>query len=179
MQESKSRSTIRSAPAANESRIFELVKQKDKALAEYAARMEQKARELEFLVRELNQRNEELSNGLAVLRLYQAMFENEPAGIVGADREGRIIQFNTSAVRFFGVGLHALRLQHVSSLTLQGVGGEPPSLGELFAKTLASGEEGSLLVKAQSGRLRVSCHRLEDISGLRGVVFRVISLDEK
>lgn len=154
----------------SESRVFELVKQKDRALAEYAERMEQKARELESLVQELNRRNEELGNGMAVLRLYQLMFENEPAGIIGVDREGRIIQFNSAAVRFFGVGLHALRLRHVSSLTL------PESefdFESLFDETIDEAGDVEREARCESGAVRVRCYRLDDPSGLRGVVFRV------
>jgi PAS domain-containing protein len=158
------------AAPGTDSRIFELVKQKDKALSDYAERMEQKARELETLVKELNARNEELGNGMAVLRLYQLMFENEPAGILGVDREGRIIQFNSAAVRYFGVGLHALRLQHVSALRL---GGSEVDFEALFEETIDAESDVVRDVEASQGALQIRCYRLDDPSGLRGVVFRV------
>lgn len=158
-----------------ESRIFELVKQKDRALDEYAARMEQKARELEALVQELNRRNEELSNGMAVLRLYQMMFENEPAGIVGVDKEGRVIQFNSSALRYFGLQLHSMRLQHVSGLTLDEQHGESPDLGALFERAMGDGDG---RVETSAGDISIRCYRLEDVTGLRGVVFRASGLPE-
>lgn len=165
------------APAAcSESRVFELVKQKDKALSEYAERMEQKARELENLVQELNRRNEELGNGMAVLRLYQLMFENEPAGILGVDREGRIIQFNSAAVRFFGVGLHALRLRHVGALALPGA---DIDFEEMFEDTIDGDGDVEQDATATCGRVHLRCYRLDDPSGLRGVVFRVTEIHDK
>ena len=162
------------ASTCNESRVFELVKQKDKALSEYAERMEQKARELEDLVQTLNRRNEELGNGMAVLRLYQLMFENEPAGMVGIDREGRIVQFNSAAVRYFGVGLHALRLQQVTELRLPG---SDLDCEALFEQTIDASEDVVEETTANGERLRLRCYRLDDPSGLRGVVMRISPAD--
>ncbi len=162
------------ASTCSESRVFELVKQKDKALSEYAERMEQKARELEDLVQTLNRRNEELGNGMAVLRLYQLMFENEPAGMVGIDREGRIVQFNSAAVRYFGVGLHAMRLQQVGDLRLPG---SDLDCEALFEQTIDASEDVVEETTANGERLRLRSYRLDDPSGLRGVVMRISPAD--
>lgn len=153
-----------------DSRLFELVKKKDKALSEYAERMEQKARELEAMVTQVNRRNEELANGMAVLRLYQLMFENEPAGIVGIDRDGRVIQFNSAAVRYFGVGLHALRLQHLSGLVLPG---SDLDFEELFEAAVDADEDVVVDSTCEQGPVNVRAYRLDDPTGLRGVVIRV------
>lgn len=159
-----------------DSRIFELVKHKDKALAEYSERMEQKAHELERLVQELNSRNEELANGMAVLRLYQMMFENEPTGILGMDNEGRVIQFNSAAVKFFGVGLHAIRLRPVSELKVDGA--EDFDFEELFEKTIDSDSDVTDVIKMKDTVLELRCYRLDDASGLRGIVMRINPADK-
>ncbi|MHC4870582.1 MAG: PAS domain-containing protein [Planctomycetota bacterium] len=154
-----------------DSRMFELVKHKDKALSEYSDRMEQKAHELERLVQELNSRNEELANGMAVLRLYQMMFENEPTGILGMDKDGRIIQFNSAAVKYFGVTLHAMRLRPVGELKVEG--SEVFDFEELFEKAIDSDTDVVEQIKVGEDLLELCCYRLDDASGLRGIVMRI------
>ncbi len=154
-----------------DSRIFELVKHKDKALTEYSERMEQKARELESLVQELNSRNDELANGMAVLRLYQMMFENEPTGIVGMDKDGRVIQFNSAAVKYLGVSLHSLRLRSIGELRVEGA--EDFDFEDLFERAIDSDEDVLSEFVVADKTINLRCYRLDDPAGLRGIVMRI------
>lgn len=156
--------------------LTELIHMKEHVLNQYASLMEQQMKDSEETARQLNLRNEELENSMAVLQLYQMIFENEPAGIIGVDRQSRIIQFNSSAIRYFGVGLHALRLQQVSQLRLEGVAdAEQPDFQAMFQHVIESQSDASLRVSADMGRIYVRCYRLEDAGGLRGVVIRAIA----
>ena len=113
---------------------------------------------------------------MAALRLYQLMFENDPNGLVGVSPEGMIIQFNSSAIRFFGYDLHKLRMQDVSGLELPGA---DLDIKVIFEEALEGGESDPVECEQQGRRLRITCYRLEDIRGERGVVFRVSELQEK
>ena len=146
------------------------------ALARYAEAVEDRLRDNETLLHELQQRSEEQENIVCALQLYQAIFENEPAAIVGIDANGRIIQFNASAIRLFGVELHALHFQDVAALRLEGVAdADQPDFGAIWRTAMTSRSDTSLRIPADVGRLFVRCYRLEDISGVRGAVVRVIA----
>lgn len=112
---------------------------------------------------------------MAALRLYQLMFENDPNGLVGVSPEGFIIQFNSSAIRFFGYDLHKLRMQDISGLSLPGA---ELDLRAVFEATMEKGESAPVECRSENRRLRVTCFRLEDIRGQRGAVFRVTELAE-
>jgi PAS domain S-box-containing protein len=101
------------------------------------------------------------------------MFENDPHGLVGVAPGGEIIQFNSSAIRFFGYDLHKLRMQPISRLELPGT---EVKMDELFATAMKDGEAGPVECEQSGRRVRVSCYRLEDIRGRRGVVFRLSDL---
>ncbi|MHC4883529.1 MAG: hypothetical protein ACYTGH_00440 [Planctomycetota bacterium] len=156
--------------------LFELIKVKDRALNDSSRRMEQKALELESLVQELNQRAQEQENNLAVLRLYQLIFENEPTAILGCDREGSLIQFNAAAVRYFGVGLHAALLGPVGKLKLP----DAPDFDfeEVFQEALQGRVDLKHEIQCGKQKVFLRAYRLDDGMILRGVILRLSELDE-
>ncbi|GAF71357.1 unnamed protein product, partial [marine sediment metagenome] len=101
------------------------------------------------------------------------MFENDPNGLIGVGSEGLIVQFNSSAIRFFGYDLHKLRMQEVFALALPGA---EVDLKAIFDETMEKGESQPVDCDQEGRRIRVSCFRLEDIRGQRGAVFRVSEL---
>ena len=149
---------------------MELLRQKNQQLEASSQELEKKAQDAEKAARDLAFKNEELTNSLAALRLYQLMFENDPHGLVGVDPGGIIIQFNSSAIRFFGYDLHKLRLQHISGLKLPGT---DVDVEAIFQQALKGGESHPTDCRQEGRRVRVACFRLEDIRGQRGVVFRL------
>ena len=158
-----------------QARLAELLRQKNQQLEAAAGETQRKAREAERVAHELGLKNEELLNSLAALRLYQLMFENDPSGLVGVAADGSIIQFNSSAIRFFGYDLHKLRLQPIAELSLPGT---DVNIAEVFAETMKHGEVGPLDCVQEGRRVRLSCFRLEDIRGQRGAVFRLSEVRE-
>jgi PAS domain-containing protein len=132
--------------------------------------LKEKNRQLEESVAALEEKNEEITNNIAALRLYQLIFENEPAGLLGVDPSGRIIQFNSSAIRFFGVDLHHLRLEDVGRLGIEGV---DVDLRKLFRAAIEHGESPTVEFEREGRPIYLSCFRLEDIRGCRGAVLRV------
>jgi PAS domain S-box-containing protein len=108
---------------------------------------------------------------MAALRLYQLMFESEPNGLLGVSSEGQIIQFNSSAIRFFGYDLHKMRMQEISELAMPGAG--DVNLKALFDEAMTKGEATQVECRQQDRRLRIDCFRLEDFHGQRGAFFRI------
>ncbi len=107
---------------------------------------------------------------MAVLRLYQLMFEGDPNGLVGVSPEGLIVQFNSSAIRFFGYDLHKMRMQNVADLQMPDT--TDVDLKALFDEAMKSDESAVAECTQKDRPVRISCYRLEDIRGERGVVFR-------
>jgi PAS domain S-box-containing protein len=136
----------------------------------FLAQAKSKAEDAERIANQLAAKNEELLNSMAALRLYQLMFENDPHGLVGVSAEGLIVQFNSSAIRFFGYDLHKLRMQEVSGLELPG---SDVKLRLLFDQAMARGESDHVETDQENRRVCISCYRLEDIRGQRGAVFRL------
>ena len=155
---------------------MELLREKNKQLEAKSDQLELKAQEAEKAAGEISAKNDELLNSMAALRLYQLMFENEPNGLVGVDPEGLIVQFNSSAIRFFGYDLHKLRMQDISGLKLPGTEAD---LQAIFDEAMKEGEARPVDCQQEGRKLRLSCFRLEDIRGQRGAVFRVSELHEE
>ncbi len=153
-----------------------MLQKKNTELEESHEQLEAKAAEAQKAAETLAVKNDELINSMAVLRLYQLMFENEPHGLVGVDPDGLIVQFNSSAIRFFGYDLHKLRMQSLAGLSLPGTSLD---LEALFAQAMKEGQSGHVECQQEGRRLQVSCYRLEDIRGQRGAVFRVSELQDK
>lgn len=163
----------KSGGGPGQARLAELLRQKNQQLEADAEEKASQAREAAKAARELAAKNEEVINSLAALRVYQLMFENDPHGLVGVAPEGEIVQFNSSAIRFFGCDLHKLRMQHISRLKLPDT---DVGILDLFEKAMKDGEAGPVDCDQAGRQVRVSCYRLEDIRGCRGVVFRLSDL---
>jgi len=155
--------------------LMELLRQKNQQLEVFARETEKNAQEAGRVAMELGLKNEELVNSIALLRLYQLMFEDDPHGLVGVSPDGTIVQFNSSAIRFFGYDLHQLRLQHVSGLALPGT---DLNIEEIFNQAMKDGQAAPVDCRQGERRVRVSCFRLEDIRGQRGAVFRLAEVRE-
>ena len=156
-----------------QSRLMDLLREKNKQLEADQQELHKRAAEVQESADELAAKNEQLVNSMAALRLYQLMFENDPNGLIGVSPEGMIVQFNSSAIRFFGYDLHKLRLQDVSGLALPGT---DLDLKAIFETALEKGESEPVECQQEDRRGRLTCYRLEDIRGRRGVVFRVSEL---
>lgn len=84
--------------------VVKLLKQKDEMLGDLHEDLEEKNRRLESFVTELQAKNEELQLWITSLRLYQDIFENEPALMIGVNKEGKIVLYNKATTDYFGDG---------------------------------------------------------------------------
>src|SRR5207249_10086945 len=71
-----------------DSGVFKLLKTKNEQLEEQRE--------------ELRQSVEQLSLWMSTLRLYQEIFENEAAAMVGVNRDGKVVLFNRTAPQMLG-----------------------------------------------------------------------------
>lgn len=100
-------------------KIIEVMKQKDKKLEDYALELEEKNEKLQSVVEELQGKNAELETWVTVLKLYQDIFQTDESAMIGIDVEKNIIQFNRSAVGFFGSQLEGALLHPVESVGIE------------------------------------------------------------
>jgi PAS domain S-box-containing protein len=152
-------------------RFTRLIRKKNMEIEESHEELKAKVVEIQNSADELRAKNDELTNSMAVLRLYQLMFESDPNGLIGISSEGLIVQFNSSAIRYFGYDLHKMRMQNIAELKMPHADVDV-DLHAVFSEALRSGESARTECRQQNKQVSISCFRLEDIRGERGVVFR-------
>ncbi|MDQ7779374.1 MAG: hypothetical protein RDV41_06650 [Planctomycetota bacterium] len=154
------------------SKVLELLKQKDATLERNATELEEKNVKLEAMVAELKGKNEELQNWLAAQRLFRAIFDSEPSAMIGLDKDARILQVNTSAIRRFGEGLRFLMFEPVESLPTTAVGRIP--VGQMVREVLADGKQREAEFEKSPGRKeKVVVYGLASGPDVRGVIVRI------
>lgn len=152
-------------------RVLKLVKQKDQALQQYSKELELTNQRLQRTVEELQQKNMELETGLATLRLYQEIFDNEPTAMIGLDKEGRIIQYNAAAVGVIGEQIHHHLLQEVSSLALENF---HPDIPAIVTATLQSGKHNERKFRRDGDEFTASAFALLGLEGeVRGAALKI------
>lgn len=160
------------APDGPGSRVLQLVRQKDQTLGVYARQLEEKAERLEESLEEMRKKNLELNHWLAALKLYQEIFENEPAAIVGFDPDRNVMHYNRAAVECFGEAIHASILNDVLGLPLaEKVGPELPALVQEAMEAQAPRER---MIRNGDQEFHALVFPLLGESGLRGGVMRVM-----
>jgi PAS domain S-box-containing protein len=161
---------LRSQGGGADRRLTQLIRKKDLAIEESHEELKSKAAEAQSAAEQLAIKNEELTNSMAALRLYQLMFENDPNGLLGVSPEGHIVQFNSSAIRFFGYDLHKMRMRNVADLEMPETSGV--NLRDIFEHAMKNGESHTVECIQKGRDVRINCFRMEDIRGQRGAVFR-------
>jgi PAS domain S-box-containing protein len=157
-------------------RVLQLIRQKDEALGSYAAELEDKTAQLQKAVEELQRKNLELNNWLAAMRLYQEIFENEPAALIGFDREFQVVHFNRAAVRLFGNAVGKSVLEDVRSLPLEQISTE---VREMIDQSMAAAAPMEKKFRSDQGIHFVLVFPLLDPEGkLRGGMLRVSQVME-
>ncbi|MBI3099842.1 MAG: PAS domain-containing protein [Planctomycetes bacterium] len=154
------------------SRVLQLVRQKDQTLGVYARELEEKAERLEESLEEMRKKNLELNHWLAALKLYQEIFENEPAAIVGFDPDRNVMHYNRAAVECLGESIHSSILNDVLSLPLADrVGSDLPALVQEAMEAQAPRER---VIRSGNGEFHALVFPLLGENGLRGGVLRVM-----
>ena len=114
--------------AGHDTAVLKLLKNKDERLEKYAAELEQKRDELQNTVAELEKRNGQLSLWMSTLRLYQEIFENEAAAMLGVNRDGKIVLFNRTAPQVLGEKFRAALHQPIEAVDFSSFDPSTPSL---------------------------------------------------
>lgn len=164
--ESKLANVQHAARAESQTRLFQLVKEKDKALEDYMARMDNKIKSLEAEVGRLNAEKNNMQAAFTVLSIYQLVFENASESIICVDPHGLIIQFNPAAIDLFGMELHHLRSNHISKLRLDGVN---INFEDIVKQSIKPDGHVHMEFEYSSIRYVLNTYRLSDIDGIRGI----------
>jgi PAS domain S-box-containing protein len=112
----------------HDSSVMKLLRTKDERLEKYASEMEQKRSELKNTIQELETRNAQLSLSVSTLRLYQEIFENEAAAMIGVDRDGKVILFNRTAPQVLGEKLRSALHQPIETVDFASFDPSTPAL---------------------------------------------------
>lgn len=116
-------------------KVLKLLEQRDRTLEEIALELQQKKTELEDAVLQLEQRNEQLQLWIVTLGLYQRLMDEDPAVLLGFNRNARLIFFNRSAVALFGEDLRNVRLREAAEIDFTAVDPETPRLVQSVLET--------------------------------------------
>ena len=160
----------RSIRTESQTRFFNLIKEKDKALDDSTVRLNEKIKLLEKTNYDLRAKNQELQTSVSALTIYQLMFDAAPDAIIGVDVQGHIMQFNDAAVELFGMELHRLRLVHVSKLKLSG---NSLNFEKIIKKALSQPDVQIMEMKYQGKDYVICSYRLTDMQKLRGVALHI------
>ncbi len=163
-----SRDSARSCPASP--KVMELLRQKDQTVERYTQELEEKNTRLESVVTELKTKNEELQNWVAAQRLYRAIFDSEPAAMLGVDKDGRIMAFNASAIRRFGEGLRFLQFEPIESLPSTAIGSVP--VVDMIRNVLGDFQRREASYADKAGDHQVVAYPLGQPPEIRGVILR-------
>lgn len=155
-----------------ESRIFRLVKEKNRALDEYAARLERKSRELDCARTNLQEAEDEIARASLLLRLQGLALDHDGAAVVLADGRGKIRYCNRYGPRYLGREPEATVGCAVSEISLASPSGRM-SFDALFRAALRDGEQTFDARLDDGSDVLAECRRLEDDKGVQGVLFRL------
>lgn len=119
-------------------KVLRLLEQRDRTLEEIALELQQKKTELEDTVLRLEERNEQLQLWIVTLGLYQRLLDEDPAVLLGFNRNGRLIFFNRAAVALFGEELRSVRLREAAEIDFTAADPETPRLVQNVLETRRS-----------------------------------------
>jgi PAS domain S-box-containing protein len=97
-----------------DSGVFKLLKTKNEQLEEQRE--------------ELRQTVEQLSLWMSTLRLYQEIFENEAAAMIGVNKDGKIVLFNRTAPQLLGESFKAALHKPIETVDFASFDASTPSL---------------------------------------------------
>lgn len=152
------------------SNVVKLLKQKDNRLGEMDEELDEKNEELEKLVHQLKRKNDELTVWISSLRLYQDIFENEPAVMIGLNLEARILLFNQAAADHFGDALKAALMKDVDSLNFSAL---DPYIPTLARQVLKNPSKTSRVIENGGKKVETWVFPIKVGEGLKGVLLKI------
>lgn len=156
--------------AGKDTSVLKLLRTKDERLEKYAGELEQKRDELQQTVGELEKRNAQLSLWMSTLRLYQEIFENESAAMVGVNRDGKIVLFNRTAPQVLGEKFRAALHQPIEAVDFSSFDPTTPSL---VRTTLSTRRLATRSVKVRDRMVTTTVYPLGSEKELTGALVKV------
>jgi PAS domain-containing protein len=146
-----------------DSSVLKLLKTKDE-------RLEKSAAELQATVEELEKRNAQLSLWMSTLRLYQEIFENEAAAMIGVNKDGKVILFNRSAPQILGEKFRNALHQPIEAVDFSSF---DPTTPALVRTTLAARQLSTHSVKVRDRLITTTVYPLGSEKELTGALAKV------
>jgi PAS domain-containing protein len=171
LEEKLQKAGVAPAKKDHDSSVMKLLRTKDDRLETYAAELEQKRDELQKTVEELEKRNSQLSLWMSTLRLYQEVFENEAAAMIGVNREGKIILFNRTAPQVLGEKFRAALHQPIEAVDF---GSFDPTTPQLVRSTLQSRQPGTRSIRIRDRQVTTSVYPLGSEKELTGALLKIL-----
>ena len=156
--------------AGHDTSVLKLLKNKDERLEKYATELEQKRDELQATVGELEKRNGQLSLWMSTLRLYQEIFENEAAAMVGVNRDGKVILFNRTAPQVLGEKFRSALHQPIEAVDFSSF---DPSTPALVRQTLVSRQLATRSMRIRDRLVTTTIFPLGSDKDLTGALIKV------
>ncbi len=156
--------------AGPDTSVLKLLKTKDERLESYASELEQKRDELKNTVQELEKRNGQLSLWMSTLRLYQEIFENEAAAMVGVNRDGKVVLFNRSAPQVLGEKFHSALHQPIEAVDFSSF---DPTTPALVRSTLASRQPATRSIRVRGRLVTTTVYPLGSEKELSGALVKI------
>jgi hypothetical protein len=154
----------------HDSSVTKLLRTKDERLEKYASEMEQKRSELTKTIKELETRNAQLSVGVSTLRLYQDIFENEAAAMVGVSPDGTVILFNRTAPQVLGDKLRAALHQPIERVDFTSV---DPSTPALVRATLQTRQPATRSLRVRDRQVTTAVYPLGSAGEPTGALLKI------
>jgi PAS domain S-box-containing protein len=150
--------------------VVRLLKQKDDRLGQMYEELEEKNLQLQQVVEQLKKKNEELSVWISSLRLYQDIFENEPAAMIGLNLEGRILLFNKAAADHFGEAIKGGMMKQIEALDF---GRSDPGAPGLARQVLKGGTRETRRLEREGRLVETWAFPVAVGGALKGVLLKI------
>ena len=138
------------------SSVLKLIEHKDFQLQQFVARLEEK--------------KEQLAEAVSTVRLYQDIFDNDAAAMVGVNRDARIILFNRSAAGILGEKVQSALHQPIDSVDFSAV---DPDLPRRVREALSGRKPVSASAVVRNRRVDTSIVPVGSESEARGALIRI------
>lgn len=139
-----------------EKRFIKILEMRDKELTRYASELEDKNRQLQLMI--------------SSLRLYQLLLESDPAAILGASRDLKLILYNRAALDVMGESLRDAIGKNLSEINFVGL---DPYIPVLAQDSIRSGRPVIREIRRGKVKVQTRVYPLGTVSEIRGVLIRI------
>jgi PAS domain-containing protein len=134
--------------------------------------LEMRDKQLQVYTKELEEKNNQLSLWMSTLLLYQHIFENDPACLIGVNRDLKIVLFNRTATQVMGESFRQYLGKPLGEVDLSGF---DPAVAGLAAETVKTGRTTQRRSDSAGRHVEISCYPLGSAVELKGVLVRLNS----